>query len=325
MRDILVSGAFVLFAALLAVTFWLVYMNRASERVISGALPIALVAIAGVFLTIFVFANEPEIGKAFPVTFFYRADSAAPVSPPSRRYHNDVFLAARLLKSDPAKADDGTGGMLLYHHLLQKALFEWIVVQHAGAWDSEQLSFGSGGRMQFRPVRGRAEPSMKLDRATLERLLTGNWFANDVMMPLGVTLPPATQIAIRPPSKDTIPDSETKFTNSICTLTITTTPSQWGVGLGAYQMFTPLSIDESQKLYKHATYIVRAVVSFKGHRIGDPRFPLVKRWATQIIDGLQNEFDEQIVWREARDNFILQQQSGPGGLASKGQVYGFKP
>ena len=322
MKDILVKGAFVVTGIALSWAFWLVYMNRASEKVISGALPIALAAIVGVFLTIFVFADEPAVSRAFPVTFFYAADSGAPISPPFRRNHNDVFLVARLLKETPGKANDGTQGMVLYHHLLQKALFEWIVFRHAGAWDSEHLSFDFGGKLQQSdPVRGRAEPSVKRDRAEIEKILSGNWFAKDVMMPVGITLPMGTDIIILPPSID----SEIRFTHPVCTLTITTTPSSWGVGIGAYHTFTPLSMDESQKFYKHATYVVRAVVSFNRYRIGDPRLPLIKRWANQIIDGLQNEFDEQIIWREARDNFILNQQSGPGGLASQGQVYGFSP
>jgi hypothetical protein len=328
MRDTLVGLAFVALGLLVALTFWLVYVNRGSEKVISAALPIAIAAVVGVFLTVFAFANEPDISKAFPVTFFYRAENATPVSPPFRRNHNDVFLAARLLKDDPSKANDGTGGSLLYHHLLQKALFEWIAFKHAGAWDSEHLSFDAGTKMFLSgPVRGRAEPSLKIERKTIEEILSGNWFASSAGMPLGLTVPVGTKVTIRPPGSSSggMIESEIRFSNPVCTLTITTTPIEWGGGLGAYQTFTALSIDEAQKLYKHATYTVRGVVSFKRYRVGDPSLPLIKRWATQILDGLQSEFDEQIVYRETRDNFILAQASGPGGLAGKRDVYGFNP
>ncbi len=53
-------------------------------------------------------------------------------------------------------------------------------------------------------------------------------------------------------------------------------------------------------------YVVRITVTFSPFLVGHPQMRLIKQWATGIVDGLQDAFDEQIIWRKIVEGYMLE-------------------
>src|SRR6266851_4274012 len=68
-----------LFIAVTAVAFWFVWMNRASEKIVSSTLPIAIAAIVGVFLAGWVFGGDEDNETVFPVCYMLDLESKLPL------------------------------------------------------------------------------------------------------------------------------------------------------------------------------------------------------------------------------------------------------
>jgi hypothetical protein len=305
------------FAILISGAFVLVVMNRASEKVITASVPIALAALAGIAL-VFIFSEEPAVSRVFPVTFVRIKEGGAPANIPYRRNRNVEFLVNMLPKGNSVLANDP---QLVYHHLLQKALLEWIALRHWGAWETEQLAFDTGAKLEtFGPLLGSSEPSKVFSSKDLETMLGENLFARIALMSFQLAVPPNTNVTITVPTSEPLSKGEIRFQNRFCTLTLTTNRYFGMVGIGPFTQITDITIDEAQRRFWSETYTVRGTVTFNKLRVGDPNLPIVKRWAVQILEGLQHEFDEQIVWREARETFLLRQAAGPGGIVGRGEV-----
>jgi hypothetical protein len=47
-------------------------------------------------------------------------------------------------------------------------------------------------------------------------------------------------------------------------------------------------------------------------RSGHPDMPKYRTWVRALVDGLRDQFDEQLIWRRTRDGFLLSKQLGVG-------------
>ena len=88
MRPVLVLAALILATG---VAFYVVWMNRASEKIVTAVIPIAIAALIGVGLTVFVFGGQPPLTVKFPAVFLYRSSDKAPWTPPARPMLNSLF------------------------------------------------------------------------------------------------------------------------------------------------------------------------------------------------------------------------------------------
>jgi len=52
-------------------------------------------------------------------------------------------------------------------------------------------------------------------------------------------------------------------------------------------------------------YSVVEEVTFNRWLTGSPEMPKYKQWATDILTGIQSQFDEQLIWSKTRDWFLL--------------------
>src|SRR5216683_5220959 len=173
-------------AVLTALAFYWVWMNRASEKILSAVIPVAVAALAGLYIAVFVFGGEPATTVVFPSSFQYKLPSKMPLNLPlvlmNRRFSKSLFAPAMLFKvhpeffNDPADAE----GQSLYHHLLQRAIIDWMGMTYGGTWQVEMLQFdlpiGREGR--FEPIQGASEKSEILSTEQIEGLLKGNRFAD---------------------------------------------------------------------------------------------------------------------------------------------------
>src|SRR5438270_1928687 len=157
--------------------FYVVWLNRASEKIVTAVLPISVGALAGIFLSIFVFGAEAKTTVRFPVVFLFRKDKM-PVVPPYRPLLSSLFEVPELQKDHPDLIADDTQGATLYHHLLQRSIVDTIAFWHSGSWETEIDRFNIGGTQEMgRPASDASGVSEKLSTEELQRKLIGNRFA----------------------------------------------------------------------------------------------------------------------------------------------------
>jgi hypothetical protein len=314
---LLVSGL------LTALAFYLVWMNRASEKILSAVIPVAVAGLAGIIIAVFVFGGEPAITAVFPSSFQYRLPSKMPLNLPlvlmSRRFSQSLFAPAQLFIvhpeffSDPADAN----GESLYHHLLQRAIIDWMGMTYAGTWQVEVLQFdlpiGREGR--FQAIEGASEKSEKLSTEQIEKLLKGNKFASiHAGIPPRIALPPGTKLTITPPQAKTsfFETGEIFLQNKFCSISIKTQASSWFAGIGSYKRLAGITDEENAKLAT-SNYIVRINVRFDRLRSNHPQMALYRTWASELSEGLKGQFDEQVIWSKTKEDFIFSQLKGQSG------------
>jgi hypothetical protein len=86
-------------SAVLVGAVWIVYLNRASEKIVSAALPIAAAAVLALCLSVFVFGADPPQAARFEVSYTINMDDKkpSPEAPPrvpeeSARHQCDTAL-----------------------------------------------------------------------------------------------------------------------------------------------------------------------------------------------------------------------------------------
>jgi hypothetical protein len=317
----------VLAALFIAVAFWLVWINRASERILTAVIPITVAAVVGIALSIFVFGGQPPIVVGFRSSFQYQTASKLPRNFPSplmsRRFTNVMFAPASLFGLHPEYFNDPSDstGQVLYHDLLQWAIIDWLSMHDSHSWRSEastyELPVGMEGR--FGPIEGATEASTIFSSAEIEKLLAGNRFGSIDPSLLGplfqIAVPPGTSVSIMAPGKDVTAqqNGEILFSNRFCKLSIRTQRSTYIMAVGGLKDLAGLT-DEENKALGTASYTVRITAKFTRMLSGNPKMPLYKSWAEGIANGLKEQFDEELIWTRTRSDYLFfkqVQQFGP--------------
>ena len=313
----IITGAAVIAVATLFVFVW---MNRGSEKVVTAVVPIGVAAIVAIVLSIAVFGVEPSISEVFPAAFHYQADSLMPADLPWeltwRRFHEPLFAPAKLFEKDPKAlkdTGDGGSGQVLYHHLLQKSLVDWIGFHYRGSWQTELLNYElpTARVLKFQPSGATPEPSKIVKTDDITKLLKGNKFAG-IMTGIApeIALPPRAKLTITPPHREPsgIVSGEVRIHNLFCTVSIRTEEWSYQRGIGSLARLAGLSDAEKEKLAT-ATYIVRFKAEFSRWFSGNPDMPKYKRWATQLANELRQQFDEEILWRRIKEDYLFQKET----------------
>ena len=196
--------ALILLVALITATvfaFYVVWMNRESEKIITAVVPISVAALIDVFLSVFLFGGEPVVIARFPTVFLYRISDLQPLAPPDRPLLNSLFDVPTLAAKHPELAKDKESGATLYHELLQKAIVDKLAFTFPHSWEVDIADFKTGMRQQLtvQPAQDATEPSTKLTVAELDALLKGNRFAGTYAPPsLGLALPLGSSMTMPP-------------------------------------------------------------------------------------------------------------------------------
>ncbi len=311
-----------IFAVLLILTlgvFWLVWMNRASEKIITAVVPIAVAALIGVALVVFVFGGESPISEVFPASFLYSIEEKMPADLPwmlsRHRFTSMLFAPNALHEVHPEyfKDPNDTNGGMLYHHLLQKSIIDWIGTLYRGSWQAEILHFDLPGssELRFQPAAVPAEPSKILSTKDIEKLLKENKFG-EIRTGISpqIALPPDTRMVITPPEhkNGSLDRGEILLENRFCRVSIQTEVSSWMRGAGGYKQLAGISDEENDHLGT-ATYIVRFRAEFTRWLSGHPEMPKYKRWARQLADELKVQFDEQVIWQKTKEDYLFWKQT----------------
>jgi hypothetical protein len=295
-----------------ALAFYVVWMNRESEKIITAVVPISVAALIGVFLTVFLFGGEPPITAKFPVVFLFRISDRAPLALPDRPPLLSLFEVPTLKERNPALIEDNDNGVTLYHHFLQKAIVDTIASRYSSSWEVEIVDFktGVGQQQGSQTSRDATEPSTKLSTAQIDALLKGNRFAGiHFITTPEIALPPGSVMTIRTPGgvNARALEGEIVVKNDFVTLRMMTANSMWMRSLGGYRVLMGYSWEQDRE-FATAQYLVSVRAEFDRLRSGHPKMPKYKQWVKQIVSQLQAQFDEQIVWSDTRQNYLFRKQ-----------------
>ena len=307
------TSLIVLAGLVLVVAYVLVLMNRASPAVVGAALPAATALLSALAL-VFAFNRPEPISRVFPVIFVVEKASLLPITIPNRPFpFQSLSLPARMRQIDPKTFDLPNGQntsdfiMPLYHEYLQKMFVDDLAGKQFGTWRMKTERFID--LIQWSPMPDASSyPSRILNVEELERIFGKNRFAR-VHSGFGKwALPPGTELWIELPRKDPqLGEIGTiHLKNRLCEISIRTVFTSGGMGMEKYAPLVGGAIGEAQEKYWTLQYITRIDVSFPWYRIGDPDMALHKEWANAIVEELSFSFDEDSIWAQTKDNFILQ-------------------
>src|ERR1035437_533068 len=308
--------ALCLFVALTASAFWFVWMNRASEKIISSTLPIAVAAIVSVFLAGLVFGGEADYDTVFPVCYMLDLESKLPQYSVdemnklpteksmifgSHRFSFGPSPVPELKKlmpnlfADPAKNEFCRN---VYHHLLQRTLIDYLAMHYMGSWKAEALLFNVGsigfGRYGGAASGDTPHKQTVLKVADLEKVLDGNWFSRIHRWPsMQLCLPPNSKLAVQVPAggPDDNGNGEIRISNRFCTITISTETALPIRTIGEYRVMAGLSDSQAYDLATNM-YLLRFRIHYARWLFGHPAMKAHKERATQMVNEIKNQFDE---------------------------------
>jgi len=249
--------------------------------------------------------NEP-LTATFPVNFYLRTSDRLPLRIPGRPFPIEFlpYFDEVLKKNPETMQEDGESGQL-YHEFLQKTLFEWIAVRYSGNWRVERLKFETGLEV-FAPAPDAAnQQSLVLTKAELEKMFGENRFAKFHTLGSSLALPLDSKLSVSIP-KQRHDHGEIKITNRFCELVIDTSLLGGMRSLGPYGAL--LNVDPSG--FWSQNFIVRVTATFTKASASASEMKNIKRWANDIVNGLQAAFDEQVIQRKTFEDYQRRAQMG---------------
>lgn len=315
MRDGIFAAATVLYVLALC---W-AYMNRGSEKIIT-TLCLGVVALLGSLFAVVLFGSEPEIHRVFSTAIMLHADTRLPFDAPffTTMDPSIVIQAREKLQAQPNLLPDATKDSFaqnIYHQLLQRAIIAWLELKYPNTWEAEvfplNLADSTGFMFQGKPV-----PSRVYMPEELAKKLTGNVFA-DLRGPfgggnsVGFAVPVGTGLEILTPHNDRSAweTSRIRLSNKFCTLAIETHVAGGMVGAGGYRLLLGVTQDQAQEIVKTDQYTITISAQFSRFLAGHPEMPKYKKWALDIADGLQSQFDERGMWSRAKEHMLLYRET----------------
>jgi hypothetical protein len=322
---------FVLLGLAVIAAFWFVWNNRASEKIVTASLPIAVAALIGIFLTGWIFAGEDDYEGAFPVCFLVDLRTKLEIQTPGvfaeGRFSSGTWQVSELKtrRPDLFSEDKNNFARNIYQHFLQRSFMDFLVMRYGGSWKARSLrfDFGSGGFGEYGPAPGVPPTDARiLKKSDIEHALSGNWFAQIHQLPEPqISLPPGSELIVTSPTggSDDNSTSEMKITNSFCTITLTVESVFPVRNVGEYRRMAGLS-DEEVRDFATILYVVRVHISYSRLKSGHPDMKTYKAWAQQLAGELRKQFDEEIIWARVKDMDLRSRHYPPEQFTAHGRV-----
>jgi hypothetical protein len=317
----------VLLGVLYVGAFIVTWMNRASEKIVTAAVPIGLAGFLGILLSVFVFGAVEPLKVVFSSGFLVNLDDRMPVQLPSvfesKRFGWAYFEVKQLHDEHPElfQGQEDEFGSHLYHHVLQKETLDWLSQNYPFSWQVEKMPISFGGLTGAisSPEPGTKEKGRFYSSEELREALQGNWLAS-IRSPVGqgITLPPGSILRVAAPhtEENQLETAEALIANKYCTLRISTRPAMAIRNIGGYRLLLGLSNEDVRSL-GFVVYVVTVQATFSRLRSGNPEMARYRKWANEVIAGLQTQFDEEIIWEKSRNDFLLYKHIEPAARGIK--------
>ncbi len=313
-------GLLVAVIVLTNIAFAFVYINRDSDRLLNAIIPIAVASLAAIFLAGFISGSLDNRDEAFQASFQIRYKENLPVDLPwitmGRRFPLVLFETRELFKQNPKFFEDSEteATLTLYNHLLQKVIVDWIGTHYPGGWQMEfnKFSQSSSPVEVYQPTEGASGlPGRVYQASEIETRLKGNYFAHvHDGIPSRFVLPPGTELMVEAPEQleGHMQGGRILLKNPYCTITIRTQSFSYMRGIGLYRQLSGFS-EEQNREFGHVDYIVRTSVRYTSVLSGSPKTAMIRKWANQIVDGLKDQFDEELVWSRTKEDYLFLKQT----------------
>jgi hypothetical protein len=314
------EATFIAAGALYFIAMTLAYWNRSSEKVLTTLL-LGLFALIGSIWAVMVFSAESPMQKAFSVPIIIHADTRLPVENlpyPVLPTGFAVDVREKLLANpellQTTKTDPFAQGV--YHHVLQRAIIYWLESKYPVTWQVDTFPMTLGEISGF-SARSKDVPSRVFLPAELKALMSGNEFAeigaHGNSDKFGLAVPPGTQLIVSTPNLDPARGagvSSIKMRNEFCTITIDVSSGMSTVGASTYGLALGMSEDQAQRALSSNSFVVVISVTFSRLRTAHPEMPSYKKWATEITNGLESQFSDQIVWSKTKESLLFRRAAG---------------
>ena len=306
--------------ALYASAMVFAYFNRNSEKVIT-TLFLGVTALIGSILAVSLFSSERPMRRAFSVPIFIHADTRLPLEGlpyPVLPIEFAILVRDRLTAHPELLPEPKTEpfAQSVYHHALQRAIMYWLESKYPATWQVDTFPM-TLGEMSGYSLQSKQVPSRLYLSAELKALMSGNKFADIEGIfghsgNFGLALPKGTELTVSTPHFDATKGeiSSIKLRNRYCTITIEIRGGMSMVGAGSYRMLLGMSQEQAQQALKSDQYIVVTSATFNPLLAGNPDMPNYKKWASDITDGLETQFSDQVVWSKTRDWLLFHRVAG---------------
>jgi hypothetical protein len=316
MRDF----AFIVATAVFVLAIVFAFYNRDSEKIIT-TLFLGVAALFGAVVAVSLFGAERPIRRAFSVPIIIHADTRLPVEGlPYSVLPMLVSIRVReKLTAQPELLPDAqtdSFAQSTYHHVLQRAMILWLESNYPASWQVDMFPMTLGEISGYSSQKKQGASHVFL-RDELRGLMLGNQFAN-IEGPfadggnLGLAVPEGTKLTVTPPHHDVAQGEISNITmrNRFCTITIDARFGMSGVGAGSYRMLFGMTQEQAQQAFKFDNYSVVISATFNPFLVGNPEMPKYKKWATDIADGLEGQFSDQVVWPKTKDWILFHRIAG---------------
>jgi len=311
--------------------FWFVWINRASEKIVTSTVPIAVAALIGIFFAGWVFGGEDDYQIVFPVSFMIDLRTKLEIQTPyvfsefRTRFGPSKVPELKRQRPDLFPDDKNYFARNVYHHYLQRSLVDFLVVLYRGSWIAQQVRFdiGTGGFGFYGPAQdAKSVPSRVLKKDEIEKALAGNWFAHINWLPEPeLSLPPNSVLKITVPTGgvDQQSPSDLRIENDFCTVSFSVESDYPIRSVGEYRVMAGLS-DEDVSDFATDTYVVRARIHYSKLRSGHPDMKRHKEWARQLVDEVRRQFDEELIWARVKEADMRARHYPPEIFTPHGRV-----
>ena len=313
---------------LLAMAFvWVVVQNRASEKLLAAAagvfllpalywfaerfLPVwvqksitPMVAAFGALIAVFLFTAPFQSRRAIGTAFLIDATDIGPVrfSGPLEGVmpiQLDTSVLIPTLPREKWKADND-GGLLVYHHLLQRGILQNLVSRADWATEVDRVGSPQGGIYERFQVR-MTEPQISTN--TINSAFAANRF---ISAPFhrqhGLFVPPATTLTAVVPGPGLV--GVIQLENPLIKLRIEThMVSASTVLYGRYaRLTTGTNTNPCCGLVQYTIIVTGQGSWLRRHH---PDMPKYAQWVQRITDRITESFDEEERWKVAIQQLTL--------------------
>ena len=299
---------------LIAISIWLLYLNRSSETIWSKVIPAFVVGLIATFFTIWFSTKSESIGTQFNYTLYFNKTDKKLLDEHYSKQHAyggaqfDVnlrnFIDKKLVEKELDKInfnEDGKKVKDFYFDLAFIKLLSRFYWLYADWWDIHINSIRRGDG--FETSISANKPSLPCIPLKWESLLdtsnSSHGLLNDFSQEFWIKemkVPPKTKVGIKTSTDKKI----LSLKNPFAEISIIFNKRGGSVGLGDYQWLLGYDNKKNNDFWsEHFEVVFEA--KFERLRSGHPEMPRYKRWAQTMLKEVQYQFDDEKRLIRARD------------------------